>query len=87
MDRFSLKIKNVIFNKKFMKSSFLSSEDIKISNEFKRNGYIIRNVADKLSLDFIRSKFIKLIKTNLLNKKHNYIWRNEREAVTKGYSS
>ena len=47
-----------------MKSSFLSSEDIKISNEFKRNGYIIRNVADKLSLDFIRSKFIKLIKKN-----------------------
>ena len=47
-----------------MKSSFLSSEDIKISNEFKRNGYIIRNVADKLSLDFIQSKFIKLIKKN-----------------------
>ena len=45
-----------------MSKNFLTLEDTKISNEFKRDGYVIRNVADKKSLDYIQSKFIKLIK-------------------------
>ena len=47
-----------------MNKSFLTSDDTKISNEFKRDGYVIRNVADKKSLDYIQSQFIKLIKKN-----------------------
>ena len=47
-----------------MSKNFLTLEDTKISNEFKRDGYVIRNVADKKSLDYIQSKFIKLIKKN-----------------------
>ena len=47
-----------------MNKSFLTLEDAKISNEFKRNGYVIRNIADKKALDYIQSKFVKLIKKN-----------------------
>ena len=47
-----------------MNKSFLTLEDAKISNEFKRNGYVIRNIADKEALDYIQSKFVKLIKKN-----------------------
>ena len=71
-----------------MKSSFLSSEDIKISNEFKRDGFVIRNVTDKSSLDYIQSKFTKLIKkiyklekkisnTKVLNFIHKKIKKNK----------
>ena len=49
-----------------MNKSFLTLEDAKISNEFKRDGYVIRSVADKKSLNYIQSQFIKLIKKNLL---------------------
>jgi len=56
-----------------MSKSFLTLEDTKISNEFKRDGYVIRNVADKKSLDYIQSKFIKLIKKDYkFEKKYNY---------------
>ena len=48
-----------------MSKNFLTLDDTKISNEFKRDGYVIRNVADKKSLDYIQSKFIKLIKKKL----------------------
>ena len=55
-----------------MSKSFLTLEDTKISNEFKRDGYVIRNVADKKSLDYIQSKFIKLIKKDYkFDKKYN----------------
>ena len=52
-----------------MNKSFLTLEDAKISNEFKRNGYVIRNIADKKALDYIQSKFVKLIKKNYKFKK------------------
>ena len=47
--------------------NFLTPEEIKISNEFKKNGFIIRDVANKKSLNWIQSKFINLIK-----KKYNF---------------
>ena len=47
-----------------MSKNFLTLEDTKISNEFKRDGYVIRSVADKKSLNYIQSQFIKLIKKN-----------------------
>ena len=52
-----------------MSKNFLTLEDTKISNEFKRDGYVIRNVADKKSLDYIQSQFIKLIKKIISLKK------------------
>ena len=42
--------------------NFLTPEDIKISNEFKKNGFIIREAANKKSLNWIQSKFVNLIK-------------------------
>ena len=47
-----------------MSKNFLTLDDTKISNEFKSNGYVIRNVADTKSLDYIQSQFIKLVKKN-----------------------
>ena len=47
-----------------MSKNFLTLDDTKISNEFKKNGYVIRNVADTKSLDYIQSQFIKLVKKN-----------------------
>jgi sporadic carbohydrate cluster 2OG-Fe(II) oxygenase len=47
-----------------MNKNFLTLDDTKISNEFKKNGYVIRNVADTKSLDYIQSQFIKLVKKN-----------------------
>ena len=71
-----------------MHSSFFTKEDIKISNEFKRDGFVIRNVTDKSSLDYIQSKFTKLIKkiyklekkisnTKVLNFIHKKIKKNK----------
>ena len=42
--------------------NFLTSEEIKISRDFKKNGFIIRDVANNKSLNWIQSKFINLIK-------------------------
>tara|TARA_B100000579_G_C22794580_1_gene836388 strand:- start:851 stop:1654 length:804 start_codon:yes stop_codon:yes gene_type:complete len=47
-----------------MKNNFFTTEEIKISREFRNKGYIIRNAADNKSLSWIQSKFIKLIKEN-----------------------
>ena len=47
--------------------NFLTPEEIKISSEFKKNGFIIRDGANKKSLNWIQSKFINLIK-----KKYNF---------------
>jgi len=55
-----------------MSKNFLTLDDTKISNEFKKNGYVIRNVADTKSLDYIQSQFIKLVKKNYkFEKKYN----------------
>ena len=55
-----------------MNKNFLTLDDTKISNEFKKNGYVIRNVADTKSLDYIQSQFIKLVKKNYkFEKKYN----------------
>ena len=42
--------------------NFLTPEDTKISNEFKKNGFVIRDAANKKSLNWIQSKFVNLIK-------------------------
>ena len=42
--------------------NFLTPEEIKISSEFKKNGFIIRDGANKKSLNWIQSKFVNLIK-------------------------
>ena len=47
--------------------NFLTPDEIKISSEFKKNGFIIRDAANKKSLNWIQSKFINLIK-----KKYNF---------------
>jgi len=47
-----------------MKNTFFTTEEIKISKEFREKGYVIRNIADQKSLNWIQSKFIKLIKRN-----------------------
>ena len=43
-------------------SNFLSKEEQKISNEFKRKGYVIRKIKDVNSLSKIRKLFIKSVK-------------------------
>jgi sporadic carbohydrate cluster 2OG-Fe(II) oxygenase len=48
--------------------NFLTPEDQKISNEFKKNGFIIRDVANIKSLDWIQSKFVNQIKKVKKNK-------------------
>ena len=47
--------------------NFLTPDEIKISSEFKKNGFIIRDAANKKSLNWIQSKFVNLIK-----KKYNF---------------
>ncbi len=49
--------------------NFLTPEDTKISNEFKKNGFIISEAANKKSLNWIQSKFVNLIKKNYKFKK------------------
>ena len=46
-------------------SNFLSKEEQKISNEFKKKGYVIRKIKDVNSLSKIRKLFIKSIKKNV----------------------
>ena len=50
--------------------NFLTPEDQKISNEFKKNGFIIRDVANIKSLDWIQSKFVNQI---IKVKKNKYL--------------
>ena len=51
------------------KLNFLTQEELKISNEFKKNGFIIRDTANKESLNWIQSKFVNLIKKKYKFKK------------------
>ncbi len=46
-------------------TNFLSKEERKISNEFKKKGYVIKKISDLKSLKRIRSLFVKSIKKNL----------------------
>lgn len=63
--------------------NFLTPEDQKISNEFKRNGFIIRNVVNKKSLDWIHLKFVNMAngkknkKLTVLNSIHKKIKKNQ----------
>jgi len=50
--------------------NFLTSEELKISKEFKNSGFVIRNTANKDSLNWIQSKFVDLIKKEI-NLKNN----------------
>ena len=50
-------------------TSFLTREEIVISEEFEKKGYIIRNVIDKKSLKKIKSFFITEIRKNIYIKK------------------
>ena len=50
--------------------NFLTPEDQKISNEFKKKGFIIRDVANIKSLDWIQSKFVNQI---IKVKKNKYL--------------
>ena len=49
-------------------SNFLSKEELKISNEFKKKGYVIRKIKDTKSLSKIRKLFVKSIKKNIQKK-------------------
>jgi sporadic carbohydrate cluster 2OG-Fe(II) oxygenase len=51
------------------KLNFFTQSEIKISDEFKKNGFIIRDAANKDSLNWIQSKFISLIKKKYKFKK------------------
>jgi len=42
--------------------NFLSKEETSISNEFLKNGYLIKKINDDKSLDFIKKLFLKIIK-------------------------
>jgi len=46
-------------------TNFLSKEEKKISNEFKKKGYVIRKIRDLSSLNKIRNIFVKAIKQKL----------------------
>ena len=48
-------------------TSFLSEREKKISQEFEKNGYIVKNIADLDSLKKIISVFINSIKKNIKN--------------------
>ena len=49
--------------------TFLSKNDIKLSNEFEKNGYIIKNIQDKSILKKMENKFVKFICKELKIKK------------------
>ena len=49
-------------------SNFLSKEENKISNEFKKKGYVVKKIKDLKSLSQIKSLFIKTIKKNISSK-------------------
>tara|TARA_X000001036_G_scaffold439494_1_gene490836 strand:- start:1090 stop:1896 length:807 start_codon:yes stop_codon:yes gene_type:complete len=46
-------------------TNFLSKEEKKISNEFKKKGYVIRKIRDLSSLNKIRNIFVKAIKQKI----------------------
>ena len=50
-------------------SNFLSKEENKISNEFKKKGYVVKKIKDLKSLSQIKSLFIKTIKKKYQLKK------------------
>ena len=45
--------------------SFLTQSEIKISRQFKKDGFVIREAANLKSLQWIKKKFISSIKKNL----------------------
>ena len=42
--------------------NFLSKEELNLSNEFLKNGYLIKKINNDNSLDFIKKLFLKIIK-------------------------
>ena len=52
-------------------SNFLLKEEKKISNEFKKKGYVVKKIKDIKSLSQIKSLFIKTIKKNI-SPKNNF---------------
>ncbi len=54
--------------------SFLNQEEIKISNEFLKNGYIIKKIPDEKALNKIKDLFI-----NILNKKNNFKKKTDKD--------
>ena len=59
-------------------TNFLSKEERKISNEFKKKGYVIKKISDLKSLKRIRSLFVKSIKKNL---KLKYKYKSENDLL------
>ena len=65
--------------------SFLSKNDIKLSQEFEKKGYIIRNISNKKALKKIKNLFIKFIKKELkISKKikSHYLLNNIHKFLT-----
>ena len=52
-------------------SNFLNKSDIKLSKEFEKKGYVIRNILNKQALKKIENIFVKFIKKELKIKKKN----------------
>ena len=59
-------------------TDFLSKEEKKISDEFKRKGYVVKKVSDLKSLSQIKKIFIKSIKKNL---KLSHKYKNEDDLL------
>ena len=67
--------------------NFLSKEETSISNEFLKNGYLIKKINDDKSLDFIKKLFLKIIKkkkefkylkdNEIFDQTHKYIKKND----------
>jgi len=57
-------------------TNFLSKEEKKISNEFKKKGYVIKKISDLKSLKKIRSLFVRSIRKNL---KLKYKYKSEND--------
>ena len=49
-------------------TNFLNTDAIKISEEFKKQGYVIRDVSNFSSLDLIRNNLVEIISKKLENK-------------------
>ena len=65
--------------------SFLSKNDIKLSQEFEKKGYLIRNISNKKALKKIKNLFIKFIKKELkISKKikSHYLLNNIHKFLT-----
>ena len=65
-------------------SNFSSKEEKKISDQFKKKGYVIKKINDLKSLSKIRKIFIKSIKKNL---KSNYKFKNENDLFNSIHKS